>query len=109
MGATGAAAGVGLGFAGAAIIAAVAPKLPATIGGSSGPQVTGPPGSHFQAQMLGGASLSHPVTVLVHPSVSAGVIIVGVILALAGGLLAGAFGSWRMARMRPAEALARVA
>jgi ABC-type antimicrobial peptide transport system permease subunit len=59
--------------------------------------------------MLGGASLSHPVTVPVHPSVSVYVIIVAVILAMAGGLLAGAFGSWRIAGLRPADALARVA
>jgi putative ABC transport system permease protein len=32
-----------------------------------------------------------------------------VILAMAGGLLAGAFGSWRIATLRPAEALAQVA
>jgi putative ABC transport system permease protein len=109
MGLAGAVAGVGLGFAGAAITAAVAPKLPATVGATSGPQVIVPPGSHGQPQMLGGASLSHPVTVLVHPSVSVGMIIVAVLLALAGGLLAGAFGSWRIAGLRPADALARVA
>jgi putative ABC transport system permease protein len=109
MGVAGAAVGVGLGFAGAAIIAAVAPKLPATVGGTSGPRVIVPSGFHGQPQMLGGASLSHPVTVPVHPSVSAGVIIVAVILAMAGGLLAGAFGSWQIARLPPADALGRVA
>jgi putative ABC transport system permease protein len=109
MGIAGAVAGVGLGFAGAAIIAAVAPKLPATVGATSGPRVIAPPGSHVQPQMLGGASLSHPVTVPVHPSVSVGMIIVAMLLALAGGLLAGAFGSWRIAGLRPADALARVA
>ena len=31
------------------------------------------------------------------------------VLALAGGLLAGSFGSWRIARLRPADALTRVA
>jgi len=39
------------------------------------------------------------------PSVTVGVII----LAVAGGLLAGALGSWRIAALRPAGALARVA
>jgi putative ABC transport system permease protein len=109
IGIAGAVAGVGLGFAGAAIIAAVAPKLPAAVGGTNTPQVrTGlPPG--VQPRMLGGASLTHPVTVPVHPSVSVGMIIVGVLLAMAGGLLAGALGSWRIARLRPADALARVA
>jgi len=32
-----------------------------------------------------------------------------VILAVAGGLLAGSAGSWRIARLRPADALSRVA
>jgi hypothetical protein len=31
-----------------------------------------------------------------------------VLLAVAGGLLAGAFGSWRTGRLRPADALAKV-
>jgi putative ABC transport system permease protein len=31
-----------------------------------------------------------------------------VLLAVAGGLLAGAFGGWRAAQLRPAAALARV-
>lgn len=108
MGISGAAAGVGLGFAGTAIIAAVAPSVLATVGGNNGPQVSGR-GAGGQAQMLGGASLSHPVTVPVHPSVSAYVIIVAVILAMAGGLLGGAVGSWWIAGLRPADALSRVA
>jgi putative ABC transport system permease protein len=49
------------------------------------------------------------VPVPLHPSVSAGVIAAAVALALAGGLLAGAFASWRIAVLRPAAALARVA
>jgi ABC-type lipoprotein release transport system permease subunit len=32
-----------------------------------------------------------------------------VLLAMAGALLAGAFGAWRIARLRPASALALVA
>ena len=38
-----------------------------------------------------------------------GAIVLAVVLALAGGLLAGSFGSWRIARLRPADALTRVA
>ena len=49
------------------------------------------------------------VYVTLHLSVTAGVIVLAVILAIAGGLLAGAFASWRIARLRPADALARVA
>jgi putative ABC transport system permease protein len=49
------------------------------------------------------------VSVPLHPSVTIGVIALAVILAVAGGLLAGSFGSWRIARLRPADALTRVA
>jgi putative ABC transport system permease protein len=35
--------------------------------------------------------------------------ILAVVLAVAGGLLAGVLGSWRIAGLRPADALARVA
>jgi putative ABC transport system permease protein len=107
MGIAGAAAGVGLGFAGTAIITAAAPSLSATVGGNTGPQAIGPAGAH--AAPIGGASAPHTVAVPLHPSVTAGVIVLAVILAVAGGLLAGSFGSWRIARLRPADALARVA
>jgi len=107
MGIAGAAAGIGLGFAGAAIITAVAPKS-ATIPGSSGAssQAAGPGAPTGE---LDPATASHVVAVTVHPSVTVGVIAAAVILAVGGGLLAGSFGSWRIARLRPADALARVA
>ena len=41
--------------------------------------------------------------------VTLGVIVLAVVLAMAGGLIAGTFGGWRAARLRPADALARVA
>jgi len=40
--------------------------------------------------------------------VTAGAIAAAVLLAIAGGLIAGGFGGWRAARLRPAAALARV-
>ena len=43
------------------------------------------------------------------PSVSTNVILLAVVLAVAGGLIAGIFGGWRAARLRPAAALAKVA
>jgi putative ABC transport system permease protein len=106
IGVAGAAAGVGLGFAGAAIIAAVAPTVSATAGADNYPQPI-LPGTH--AALIGGSSLIHVVPVPLHPSVSAAVIVLAVALALAGALLAGAFASWRIAVLRPARALARVA
>jgi putative ABC transport system permease protein len=108
VGLAGAAAGVGLGFAGAASIAAVAPKASAIAGANPGPPAGAPPGAG-RPVLTGGASLSHPVSVTVHPSVSAALIILAVVLAIAGSLLAGACGSWRIAVLRPADALTRVA
>jgi putative ABC transport system permease protein len=112
MGVAGAAVGVGLGFAGAAIISKVAPKLPALIPGSSG-------GGSFQSQTASGGpgGVAHviggtpdrTIPVALHPSITVGVIVLAIILAVAGGLLAGAFGSWRIARLRPVDALSQVA
>jgi putative ABC transport system permease protein len=106
MGIAGAAVGVGLGFAGTAIISAVAPKLSATISASTGPQASSPVGAG--AGPTASAPHAHTVTVLLHPSVTAGVIVLAMLLALSGGLLAGALGSWRIARLRPADALSRL-
>jgi putative ABC transport system permease protein len=114
MGIAGAAAGVGLGFAGAAIISAVAPKLSATVPGPSGAfslavgQAAGP-GPGGAVPHSPGATASHVVAVPLHPSVTAGVIVLAVVLAVAGALLAGTLGSWRIARLRPADALSQVA
>jgi putative ABC transport system permease protein len=51
---------------------------------------------------------SHTVSVHLTAPVTAEVIGAAVLLAIAGGLIAGAFGGWRAARLRPAAALARV-
>jgi putative ABC transport system permease protein len=109
MGIVGAAVGVGLGFAGAAIISAVAPKLSAIVGGNTGPQASLPAGAHGNVGTLGGAAQPHTVSVPLHPSITVGVIVLAVALAVAGALLAGSFGSWRIAKLRPADALSRVA
>jgi putative ABC transport system permease protein len=119
MGIAGAAAGVGLGFAGVAIITKVAPKLSATVGGNTGAQASAAggakpappasaPGGGGHLALIGGSG-AHTVSVPLHPSVTVGVIVLAVVLAVAGGLLAGSFGSWRIARLRPADALSRVA
>ena len=36
------------------------------------------------------------------------IIVLAVLLAVAGGIIAGMFGGWRAARLRPAEALSKV-
>jgi putative ABC transport system permease protein len=102
-GALGAAAGVGLGFAGAAIIAGVARPLSATAPSSA-------IGSMQQVVGAGGTALGNrTVVVPFSPHISGGVIVLALILALVGSLLAGALGSWWIARLRPATALRLVA
>ena len=50
----------------------------------------------------------HPATVHMAAPVTVNIIILAVVLAVAGGLIAGILGGWRAARLRPAVALARV-
>jgi ABC-type antimicrobial peptide transport system permease subunit len=103
--------GVVLGFAGAALVSSLVGPLSATVGpgtGSAtpgGPQTFGPPGGFF-SRLSGDAAKSIPVH-LTAP-VTASVILLAVLLAVAGGLIAGAFGGWRAARLRPVAALAQV-
>jgi putative ABC transport system permease protein len=105
-GIVGAAAGVGLGFAGAAIITAVAGKLSATVATPTGEhlELAGPSGTQSSSP-----TLAHTVAVPLSASVSVGAIVVGIALAIAGGLLAGSIASWRITQLRPSAALARVA
>ncbi|MGH9121138.1 MAG: FtsX-like permease family protein, partial [Acidimicrobiales bacterium] len=126
IGVIGAVAGVALGFVGAGIISLVAPSLSATVGGGgsgggfagragtgrtfAGGSTTGGRGFSGGGRVLIGAqNLTHKVAVPLHPSVSVAVIALAIVLAVGGGVLAGLFASWRIARLRPVAALARVA
>ncbi len=107
-------AGVGLGFAGVAIIDQVAPKLSASVpaAGGTGPSthVIGAGAGGGPGGSLVGPAASHAtIAVPMSASVTATAIVLAVLLAVAGGLIAGSFGGWRAARLRPAAALARVA
>jgi len=107
-------AGVGLGFAGIAIIDKIAPQLSATVpsasGASGAPQTVTGPGGTSSGSVIGGPAPTHTtIAVPMSASVTIGVIALAVLLAVAGGLIAGSFGGWRAARLRPAAALARVA
>jgi len=93
-------AGLGLGVAAAALFDAFGPTLQAssTTGGSS---------SDFLG--LGNASLrTASDTISLHAPLTLGLVLLGVLLAILGGLLAGAAGGLRAARLRPADALRRV-
>ena len=108
IGIVGGAAGVGLGYAGAALIDKLAHKLSAVVGGSPAtPSATGSGVAGKLAQQVDAAA-THTVYVTLTAPVTLGTIGLAVVLALAGGLLAGAFGGWRAARLRPAAALRKV-
>jgi ABC-type lipoprotein release transport system permease subunit len=98
-GVIGALMGVALGLLGARLIAAFSPALEATVVGAA---QNGPPGVR-QA-----ANAAQAVTVDLTAPVSLELIGVAAGLALAGALIAGAFGGWRASRLRPADALRRV-
>jgi len=121
IGVAGGLAGVALGYGGAALVRAFAPPLTASLGQATG---SATPGGRrvFSGAGAGGPGLrgggfggafrrlaSNPaVTVHLSAPVTLGVIGAAVLLAVVGGLIAGAFGSWRAARLRPAAALASV-
>jgi putative ABC transport system permease protein len=102
VGIVGATAGVGLGFAGASIIAAVAPALSATDSSAIG---------SMEESLQNGTSTGvvwHAVSVPLSPSITIGTIGLAVLLAILGSLVAGSLGSWRAARLQPADALRRI-
>jgi ABC-type lipoprotein release transport system permease subunit len=132
IGAIGGVVGVALGFAGAAIVSGVSPALTAYVGQTTGSATPGgvrsftgaapgggsgggsggfsPPGggsggSGGFARLAADAGQS---VVHLTASVSVDAVVLAVVLALAGGLIAGTLGGWRAARLRPAAALSRV-
>jgi putative ABC transport system permease protein len=106
IGIVGGAAGVGLGYLGAMVIDRLAPRLSAITGAPAAPaSVSGVAGK--LAQQVSSAA-THTVYVTLTAPVTLGAVGIAVVLAVAGGLLAGMFGGWRAARLRPAAALAKV-
>jgi putative ABC transport system permease protein len=124
--------GVGLGFAGAALVNKFSAPLTASLasnttgsatpggarqfggggfaGGGGGFPTSGTTGNNpFRGAFSNAARTAGTVTEHLHAPVTIGVIVVAVGLAILGGLIAGAFGGWRAARLRPADALSKVA
>jgi ABC-type antimicrobial peptide transport system permease subunit len=102
-GALGGAVGVILGIAGAALVGALAPSLEATVGSAvpdGGPRFVGPFGQ--------GAVSASSTDVALDAPVGLGLVLGAVALALLGGLVAGAVGGLRAARLRPADALRHI-
>ncbi|MPY30487.1 FtsX-like permease family protein [Streptomyces adustus] len=96
----GGALGIALGLAGAYTVTAISPTLQAQMGGGGGGGGGfGGPGRQAAAKTLD-VALTAPVSLTT--------VALAVGLAVAGGLIAGAFGGWRASRLRPADALRRV-
>src|SRR5205823_5443356 len=113
-GALGGLVGAALGVAAAAVITAVGPTVTATVasaaraagqGGGPGPGAgPGPVG------IFGQGSIATPgsKTIALDAPVDARLIVIAIVLALLGGLIAGSAGGLRAARLRPADALRHI-
>jgi len=104
-GALGGLVGIVLGIAGAAAIGVFAPSLQASVASaaSNAPRFFGPGG--FGQGAATEPALTH---VTLTAPVSLGLVALAVGLALLGGLLSGAIGGLRAARLRPADALRHI-
>ncbi|MFG3013488.1 ABC transporter permease [Streptomyces cinerochromogenes] len=98
--------GIALGLAGAYAVTAISPSLEARLGGGTGGGFGGGGGGGFPGGP--GRRTAKTLEVALTAPVSVTTIVLAVGLAVAGGLIAGAFGGWRASRLRPADALRRV-
>jgi ABC-type antimicrobial peptide transport system permease subunit len=98
----GGALGIAVGIAGAAIVAWLAPSLEATVAEAA--DAAGPRFGPFGQGDVGTGS----TTVDLDAPVSLGLVALAVALAVGGGLVAGAVGALRAARLRPADALRHI-
>ena len=109
VGIIGGAVGVGLGLAGAELVTRMSPPLTAVVGPITGSATPGGARQFGFGAFRNADTAAHSVAVHLTASVSPGVIVLAVLLAVAGGIVAGIFGGWRAARLRPADALSKVA
>jgi putative ABC transport system permease protein len=131
VGIVGGVVGVGLGFAGAALVNHFSGSLSASLGGATGSATpggaqrfggfggaSGAPGGTtgttggtgaFRGAFGSAARTADTVAVHLNAPVTITAIVLAVALAVLGGLIAGGFGGWRAARLRPAAALSKVA
>lgn len=103
----GGAAGAALGLAAVGVVNLVSPTISASTAQAGGTGMSGPGGWEGQGgtpQLAAAAS-----DVVLNAPVSVGIVLAAVALAVVAGLVAGAFGGWRAARLSPAEALRAVA
>ena len=137
IGIVGGALGVGLGYLGAALVGKFAHPLSASLGTATGSATpggaqrfggfgggAGPTGgtggfggagtgtggtNSFRGGFANAAHTASTVTVHLSAPVTITAIVAAVGLAVLGGLIAGGFGGWRAAQLRPAAALSKVA
>lgn len=107
----GGAAGLVLGFAGIAIINLVSPTI--STAPATGPVTQGPGGADTIVGPGGGGPMGNlfsqqTTEIVLQAPVTLWVVLAALGLAVLGGLVAGAFGGWRAARLSPAEALRSV-
>ncbi len=106
----GGAAGLALGLIGIALINVISPTISTAPAAMAGPGGTGGPGGSVQG---GGPMFSSTISqgaadIVLSAPLTIWVVVAAVALAVLGGLVAGAFGGWRAARLSPAEALRSV-
>jgi putative ABC transport system permease protein len=130
IGIVGGAVGVGLGFLGAALVDHFSGSLSASLGSTTGTATpggaqrfgggaggfggaaggTGTGGTNpFRGGFANASNTANTVAVHLSAPVTITAIVLAVALAVLGGLIAGGFGGWRAARLRPAAALSKVA
>jgi ABC-type antimicrobial peptide transport system permease subunit len=97
--------GLVLGLAAVVAINVISPTVSSSAGEAAGDAAAGP-GSGMRGGF--GAAAQATTDIVLSAPVSAGIVLAAVGLAVAGGLVAGAFGGWRAARLSPAEALRSV-
>jgi putative ABC transport system permease protein len=97
--------GIAVGLIGVLLIDAFAPTLRATVASAAQATFQGP-FAFGQGAPTSSTSSSQVVSLTAH--VSPGLIVLAVALAVAGGLVSGAIGGFRAARLRPADALRHI-
>ena len=96
-----------VGIAGIFIINAISPSI--AVAAQADTQIAGPGG--FGGPGVGGGPFAEAAAssdVILHAVLTPSVVLIAVGLALLGAVLAGVFGGWRAARLRPAAALRTV-
>ncbi|MDQ1123893.1 ABC transporter permease [Microbacterium trichothecenolyticum] len=108
----GGAAGLILGLGGILLVNVIAPTISVSSSTQAGgPGAQGGPGGGFGGGAPGGfgQAAAQATDIVLSAPVTPGVVIAAVGIAVLGGVLAGAFGGWRAARLSPAAALRSVA